>query len=118
MKVDIAAKKAIEWKKIRRRAGKWKEWDSGHTAERGESARAKDFNRLEIRRKTGNCRESLWIVETMLSYTPFKIHKCLEKATSALIMQRPRGKKVCMRSFLYSVEQLQQTRIPKCSPCR
>lgn len=31
---DIAAKKATGWKKAKQRNEKWKEWDSGHIAEK------------------------------------------------------------------------------------
>ena len=38
---DIAAKEATGWRRAKRRNGKWKEWDSGHTAEKQNLGRSR-----------------------------------------------------------------------------
>ncbi len=49
---DIAAKEATGWRRAKRRNGKWREWDFGHTAEKHEVSRARATIKLASERKT------------------------------------------------------------------
>lgn len=49
---DIAVKEATGWRRAKRRDGKWREWDSGHTAEKHEVNRARVTIKLASEHKT------------------------------------------------------------------
>lgn len=52
-KADVAAKEAIGWRRAKRKNGKWREWDSGYTAERHMLERAEATIKLALEQKTG-----------------------------------------------------------------
>ena len=60
---DIAAKEATRWRRARRRNGKWREWDSGYTAERHELGRARATIKLALEQKTLELWEEAWSSE-------------------------------------------------------
>lgn len=49
---DIAAKEATGWRRAKRRNGKWRELDSGYTAERPALGRARTTVKLASEQKT------------------------------------------------------------------
>ena len=108
---DIAAKEATGWRRAKRRNGKWREWDSGHTAEKHEVGRARATIKLALEQKTLERWEEVWSREKtgreLHAICPkptkqtLKIHKCLCKAASALVVQM-RTEKIGLKKFLYS----------------
>ena len=94
---DIAAKEATGWRRERRRNGKWREWDSGYTAERHELGRARATIKLASEQKTLELWEESWSSEKtgreLHAICPkptkktLRIHKGLCKAASALVVQ-------------------------------
>ena len=57
---DVAAKEATVWRRAKRRNGKWKEWDSGYTAEKRALGRARATIRLASEQKTCELWEEAW----------------------------------------------------------
>lgn len=57
---DIAVKEATGWRRAKRRDGKGREWDSGHTAEKHEVNRARATIKLASEQKTLERWEEVW----------------------------------------------------------
>ena len=51
-KADVTAKEATGWRRAKRRGGKWREWDSGYTAERHVLGRVRATIKLALEQKT------------------------------------------------------------------
>lgn len=122
---DIAAKEATGWRKAKRRNGKWKEWDSGHIAEKQNLGKPRACIKLALEenilaqwetawsnKKTG--RELYRICPKPIKQV-LKIHKSLQKAASALVVQI-RTEKIGLRKFLRS-RKVPGFESPEC-PCR
>ena len=122
---DIAAKEATGWRRAKRRNGKWREWDSGHTAEKHEVGRARATIKLASEQKTLERWEEVWSREKtgreLYAICPkptkqtLKIHKSLCKAASALVVQM-RTEKIGLKKFLHS-RKVPGFDSPEC-PCR
>ena len=122
---DIAAKEATGWRRAKRRNGKWKEWDSGYTAEKQKFGRSQATIKLALEQNTLEQWETAWAREKtggeLRTICPkptkkiLKIHKGLRKAVSALIVQM-RTEKVGLRKFLHS-RKVPGFDSPEC-PCR
>ncbi len=94
---DTAAKEAKGWKKAKRRNRKWKELDSGHTAEKQNLGRSRATIKLALEQNISEQWETAWSNEKtgreLYKICPkptkkvLKIHKGLRKAASALIVQ-------------------------------
>ena len=108
---DIAAKEAIGWTRAKRKNGKWREWDSRHTAEKHKVAQAKVTIKLASKQKTCDCWEEVWWKEKTgrkrLAICPkptkqiLKRHKAFCKAAIALVVQM-KTEKIDFNKFLYS----------------
>ena len=122
---DVAAKEATGWRRAKRRNGKWKEWDSGYTAEKHALGRARATIRLASEQRTLELWEEAWSNEKTgrelhaICPKPTKktlmIHKGLCKAASALVVQM-RTEKISLKKFLPS-RKVPGFESPEC-PCR
>lgn len=60
-KVDVAAKKGTGWRRVKKRNGKWKKWDSGHIAEKQALKRARATMELALEQRTLGLWEKTWL---------------------------------------------------------
>lgn len=101
---DVAAKEGTGWRRAKRRNGKWREWDSGYTAERHVLGRARATIKLALEQRTLGLWEEAWSGEktgrelhaicSKPTKKTLKLHKGLCKAASALIVQMRTEKSV------------------------
>ena len=104
---------------------KWKEWDSGHTAEKQNLGRLHATVKLALEQSISEQWETAWsnektgreLYKICLKPTKqvLKIHKGLRKAASALIVQM-RTEKIGLKKFLHS-RKVPGFDSPEC-PCR
>ena len=107
---DVAAKEATGWRRAKRKNGKWKEWDSGYTADRHMLERAGATIKLALEQKTLELWSEAWSREKtgreLHAICPkptkkvLKLHKGLSKAASTLIVQM-RTEKIGLKKFLH-----------------
>ena len=122
---DIAAKEATGWRRVKRRNGKWREWDSGYTSKEQRLGGSRATIKLASERNTLEQWELAWTSERtgreLHSICPkptkkiLKIHRGSGKAASTLIVQM-RTEKIGLERFLH-FRKVPGFDSPEC-PCR
>ncbi len=122
---DIAAKEATGWRKAKRKNGKWKERDSGHTAEEQNLGRLRATIKLALEQNISKQWKTAWSNEKtgreLYRICPrptkqvLRVHKGLCKAARALVVQM-RTEKIGLKKFLHS-RKVPGFDSPEC-PCR